>query len=144
MCISIANFPKTSLAILKSILPGNNTASNSNSQSTLPSQELVNVIRKQTIHPNHSQVEYSFFDFDLNGDGNKDAIVYETGTHCGMAMCYFHVFLNTSDRYQLLWGQNRLPTYNAKVAIFKDSNSGFVNIAIPRYSSNPLEVNFSV
>lgn len=116
----------------------NNSASKS-SKSELPSQKLLDAIKQQTISTNHSQVEYSFFEFDLNNDGNKDAIVYETGSHCGMAMCYFHVFLNTANQYQILWGQNGLPTYNAKIAILKDSNSELVSIAIPVYTLNLSE-----
>ena len=120
--------------------PSNNIASNSNSLSTLPSQELVNAIRKHTINPNYSNVEYSFFEIDLNGDRNKDAIVYETGSHCGQVNCYLSIFLKTGKKYQHL-GTDKyiLQTFNSKVAILKDSHSGWIDLAMPAFSFNPSE-----
>ena len=138
LCVNIANSPKTSLELLKSILPNNNTASNS-SRSTLPSQELVDAIRKHTNNQNYSDVEYSFFEIDLNGDENKDAIVYETGSHCGQANCYLSIFMKTENQYRLLSGPHILQRYNSKVAILQERNSEWINLAMPAVDWNTID-----
>ena len=53
----------------------------------------------------------------MNGNENKDAIVYETGSHCGKANCYLSIFLKTENQYRLLSGPYILQRYNSKVAI---------------------------
>ncbi|NJL51008.1 MAG: ricin-type beta-trefoil lectin domain protein [Hydrococcus sp. SU_1_0] len=141
LCVSIANSPKTSLSILKSILQSQSNASNF-SKSELPSQELVDAIRKLTNNqdnPDHSYVEYSFFKFDLNNDGNKDAIVYETGRLCGQANCYVSIFLKTGNQYQPVLESHFLQRYNAKVAILRDYNSGSINLAMPAIDWNTID-----
>ncbi|WP_019506421.1 hypothetical protein [Pleurocapsa sp. PCC 7319] len=126
--------------IHKKDLLNNIIANNYNSKSTLPSQELVDAIRKNTSNPNYSNVEYSVFEIDLNNDGNKDAIVYETGRHCGQVNCHLTIFLNMGNNYRLLGsGAYILQTFNSKVAILQDSHSGWINIAMPVFSFNPLE-----
>lgn len=151
LCVNIANSPKTSLAILQSVLPSNSKSNSHKISDKLPSVrginlkveyvnsettediKLTNALKKASNYkPSNigSSPRYYYNKVDLNDDGKLEVIVYPVGMgFCGSGGCQTYIFQTKKDDYIPI---AMLPVTNQPIIATEQKTSGWRDLVVHR------------
>jgi hypothetical protein len=106
-----------------------------------PNKTLKNAILALSPHNEYVNERFSFFEIDLNGDGEKETVVImHSGVNCSNRHCTNYIFKNTSKGYRLL--SEFSSSRETAVYISKNRTNGYLGIVTSMFDHVPRGINY--